>query len=121
MEEQLKKRTKKIGLDAIMLIDDLPNNPSAWVIGKQIVRSATWVGANYRSAWRAKSKADFINKLKIVEQETDETHFWLEVLEESGLLMNDKTTMLGKEVNGILAIIMASIKTLRGSLKFNPK
>lgn len=98
-----------------MLIDELPNKLSAWVISKQIVRSATSVGANYRSACRAKSKADFINKLKIVEEETDETHFWLEVLEESGLLMNDKTTKLKKEVNEILAITVASIKTLRGS------
>ena len=76
MKEQLKLRTKKIGLETIKLIDELPNNTSSWAISKQIVRSATSIGANYRAACRAKSSADFINKLKIVEEETDETIFW---------------------------------------------
>jgi four helix bundle protein len=72
LKEELKIRTKKIGLDIIMLIDELSNKPSGWAIAKQIVRRATSIGANYRAALRAKSDADLINNLKIVEEETDE-------------------------------------------------
>ena len=66
MQEQIKKRTKRVGLEVIKLLDELPSKPSAWAIAKQIVRSSTSIGANYRAACRAKSAADFINKLKIV-------------------------------------------------------
>jgi four helix bundle protein len=113
MKEQFKKRTKHIGLEVIKLIDELPNKTSAWAISKQIVRSSTSVGANYRAACRAKSTADFIYKLKIVEEEADETHYWLEILEESGLLNSDRIRTLKKEVDEVTSMIVASIKTLR--------
>ena len=113
MQELIKKRTKQIGLEVIKLIDELPNKPSAWAIAKQIVRSSTSVGANYRAACRAKSTPDFINKLKIVEEEADETHYWLEILEESGLINTARVGLLKKEVNEILSIVVASIKTMR--------
>lgn len=102
MQEQIKNRTKQIGLEVIKLIDELPNKPSAWAIAKQIVRSSTSIGANYRAACRAKSTADFINKLKIVEEETDETQYWLEILEESGLVQSDRIEFIKKEVNEIV-------------------
>ena len=85
MKDILKKRTKRIGVEIILLTDLLPSKSSASVLAKQILRSSTSIGANYRAVCRAKSTADFINKLKIVEEETDETIYWLEVLEESGL------------------------------------
>ena len=113
MKEQMKLRTKRVGLEIIWLIDELPKKTSAWAISKQIVRSSTSVGANYRSACRAKSSADFINKLKIVEEETDETIYWLEILEESHLVDKDRINPLKKELNEILAIIVSSIKTMR--------
>jgi len=113
MQELIKKRTKQIGLEVIQLIDELPNKPSAWAIAKQIVRSSTSVGANYRAACRAKSTPDFINKLKIVEEEADETYYWLEILEESGLINTARVELLKKEVNEILSIVVASIKTMR--------
>ncbi len=113
MQELIKKRTKQIGLEVIQLIDELPNKPSAWAIAKQIVRSSTSVGANYRAACRAKSTPDFINKLKIVEEEADETYYWLEILEESGLINTARVESLKKEVNEILSIVVASIKTMR--------
>lgn len=113
MQELIKKRTKQIGLEVIQLIDELPNKPSAWAIAKQIVRSSTSVGANYRAACRAKSTPDFINKLKIVEEEADETYYWLEILEESGLVNTARVELLKKEVNEILSIVVASIKTMR--------
>ncbi|MES2799907.1 MAG: four helix bundle protein [Bacteroidota bacterium] len=113
MKEQIKLRTKKIGIDVIKLLDDLPNKTSAFAIGKQIVRSSTSIGANYRAACRAKSSADFINKLKIVEEEADETIYWFEILEESGLLPLIKIEKTKKEAEEILSIIVSSIKTIR--------
>lgn len=105
-----------------MLIDELPNKPSGWAIAKQIVRSATSIGANYRAACRAKSNADFINKLKIVEEETDETIYWLEIIEESKMLASAKIHLLKKEVNEILSIVVTTIKTMKAkeSIGHNP-
>ncbi len=113
MQELIKKRTKQIGLEAIKLVDELPNKPSAWAIAKQIIRSSTSIGANYRAACRTKSSADFINKLKIVEEEADETQYWLEVLEESNLIDSDRIEAIKKEVNEIVSIAVASVKTAR--------
>jgi four helix bundle protein len=116
MKALIKKRTKNIGLEIIKLTDELPNKPSVWAIVKQIIRSSTSIGANYRAACRAKSTADFINKLKIVEEETDETIYWLEILEEAGLVTPGRIIALKTELNEILSIIVSSIKTLRNKL-----
>ena len=113
MQEQIKKRTKQIGLDIIKLIDELPNKASAQAIAKQIIRSSTSIGANYRAVCRAKSSADFVYKLKIVEEEADETHYWLEILEESELIHSERITLLKKEINEIISIVVSSIKTSR--------
>jgi four helix bundle protein len=116
MQAQIKQRTKQIGLSVINLVDELPNKPSAWVIAKQIIRSSTSIGANYRAVCRAKSTPDFLNKLKIVEEETDETIFWLEMLEESGLVPADRIMELKKETNEILSIVVASINTTKSKI-----
>ena len=110
---QMKLRSKNIGLEVIKVIEFLPQKPTAWVLSKQVLRSSTSIGANYRAAYRAKSKADFINKLKIVEEEADETIYWLEVLQESGLInpLNLKSLMI--ETSEILSIVVRSIKTAR--------
>lgn len=113
MQELIKKRTKGIGLEIIDLVNELPRNQSAKIISSQILRSATSIGANYRAACRAKSTADFINKLKIVEEESDETHYWLELLEESGLVKADRVSKIKTEVDEITSIIVASIRTSR--------
>ncbi len=113
MREELKRRTKRIGVEIILLLDDLPNKPSAWELVRQITRSSTSVGANYRAVCRAKSDADFINKLKIVEEETDETIYWLEILEETGLIKAERIENIKKEAEEILAIVVASLKTMR--------
>ncbi len=112
MKEEIKVRTHKIAIEILDLVDALPNKPSSWVISKQIVRSATSVAANYRAVRLAKSKADFINKLKIVEEETDETMYWLELIEDAKLLLPEKLTDIKKEVREIMAIIVATIKTM---------
>jgi four helix bundle protein len=112
-EQQFKARTKQLALRVIRLVESLPNTKTAEVIGKQILRSATSVGANYRDACRAKSKADLVAKLSIVEEEVDETIYWLELLIESQLIASDKVANLLNEAHQILAMTVASIKTLR--------
>ncbi|MGB4959084.1 MAG: four helix bundle protein [Saprospiraceae bacterium] len=114
MSQDLKGRTKRFAIEIIRWVDTFPSKQSAWIVGKQVVRSATSIGANYRTACRAKSNADFINKLKIVEEEADETMYWLEIIKEVNLTGDDPyiTTLL-KESNEIVAIIVSSIKTAR--------
>lgn len=112
-QEQFKKRTKDIALRVIKLSEVLPNTHSGNVISRQIIRSSTSVGANYRAACRAKSPADMINKLKIVEEEADETQYWLELIIESKMLPEIRISGLIKEINEILAMTVTSIKTLR--------
>lgn len=109
----LKQRTKVYALQVIALVDSLPRRRSADVIGHQLLRSATSVGANYRAARRGRSGADFIAKLKIVEEEADECLYWLELLGESGLAPREQLTDLIAEGNALLAITVASIKTMR--------
>lgn len=113
LEEQFKFRTKQLALRVIRLVDALPRSRSADVVGRQLLRSATSVGANYRAACRAKSAADMIAKLSIVEEEADETLFWLELLVESGLVPESRLSDLMKETDEIIAMTVASIKTLR--------
>ncbi|MFM6009559.1 MAG: four helix bundle protein [Dolichospermum sp.] len=112
-EQQFKTRTKQLALRVIRLVESLPNTKTADVIGKQLLRSATCVGANYRSACRAKSTADLIAKLSIVEEEADETLYWLELLIASRLITVEKLNNLMQETSEILAMTVASIKTLR--------
>ena len=112
-EKTFKLRTKKLAVAIIKQMDKLPNSRASDVIARQIIRSGTSIGANYRAACRAKSTADMINKLKIVEEEADETQYWLEILVEAGLVSNEQIADLHKETDEILAMTVASIKTLR--------
>jgi four helix bundle protein len=111
--EDLKKRTKAFALRVIKLADTLPRERSADIIGRQLLRCATSVGANYRSACRAKSTADFIAKMTIVEEEADESLYWMELLAESNWVPQGKLTDLMKEADEIVSIIVASVKTAR--------
>ena len=112
-EPDLKKRTKEFALRILRLVDTLPKTTAGRSLASQIVRSATSVAANYRTACRAKSTADFIAKLGIVEEESDETLFWLELLEESELVTAEKLTAIKQEADELIAITVASIKTAR--------
>lgn len=109
----MKARTKAFALRVIRLTESLPATRAADVIGKQLLRSATSVGANYRASRRARSRADFINKLGIVEEEADESSYWLELLVESGLVPHDKLADLMRECDEITPIIVPSIRTAR--------
>ena len=112
-EQEFKKRTKQLALRVIKLINSLPPTMTAQVIGKQILRSGTSVGANYRAACRAKSTADLLHKLAIVEEEADETLYWLELLIESEIIPAEKLNSLVQETNEITAMIVSFIKTLK--------
>ena len=112
-ELQMKQRTKDFAKEIIQICRELPDNREGRLIGNQLFRSGTSVAANYRDTCRAKSKADFISKLAIVEEEADETLFWMELLNEMNIYKNNVLEKLMLENNEILAIIVASIKTSR--------
>jgi four helix bundle protein len=109
----LKNRTKAFALRIIRLYQALPKSGEAQVIGKQILRSGTSVGAHYREACRAKSPADFISKMEGGLQELDETGYWLELLAESNIVTAEKLADLHKETNELTAIFVASVKTTK--------
>lgn len=109
----LKERTKNFALDVMRLVEGLPRSRTADVLGRQLLRSATSVGANYRAARRAKSSADFIAKMGIVEEEADECIYWMELLIGSGLLPAEQLKALMTEADELVAITVASIKTAR--------
>ena len=113
--DDFKKRTKSFAVRVMKLVDTLPMQTSAQVIGKQLFRAASSVAANYRAACRGRSKAEFIAKLGIVEEEADECGFWLEMLIESGLVSESKLKPLCEEANEITAMIVASIRTTKSS------
>jgi len=113
----LKERTKSFALKIIKLVETLPKGRTADILGRQLLRAGTSVGANYRAACRAKSTADFISKMGVVEEETDETIYWMELLIESGNLRMDVVEALMREADELLAITVSSIKTARRSKK----
>jgi four helix bundle protein len=112
-EQVFKQRTKKLALRVIELVEVLPQGRTADVIARQLLRSATSVGANYRAACRGKSAADVLAKLAIVEEEADETAYWLELLIEAAIVPQSQVAGLLKETNELIAMTVASIKTLR--------
>lgn len=112
-KEELKKRTKLFAIRIIALVDELPNSKAGHTIGNQMIRSGTSVAANYRSACRARSEADFISKITVIEEECDETLFWLELSEEATLLRNEKIQDLKTEASELTAIFTAAGKTAR--------
>ena len=120
-EREFKDRTKDIALRIIKRVESLPRSRSAEVIGKQLLRSGTSIGANYRAACRGKSTADILHKLSIVEEESDESLYWMELLIESGLVPEKRLSVLFSDVNEIVAMTVASIKTLRARTSVNPK
>jgi len=110
--EKMRERTKQFALQVIAFSDQLPNKESARIIIKQLLRSATSVAANFRAACRGRSKAEFYSKVCIVVEEADETQFWLEILADSKLMVNNHSDILKliNEVSEILAIT-TSIKS----------
>jgi four helix bundle protein len=114
---EFKKRTKKYALRIIKMVEQLPRTVTASVIGRQLLRSGTSAGANYRAACRARSHADFISKLGIVEEVSDESLYWMELLIESGAMKPKRLALLMKEGSEILAMVVQSVNTSRRANK----
>lgn len=112
-KEEFRQRTMKFGLRVIRLVQSLPKSQVAYVLGNQLLRAGTSVGANYRSALRGKSRADFISKMGIVEEECDEAIYWMEMLAEAGIVKRSLLIELLDEADQIIAIVVSSIKTAR--------
>lgn len=115
--DDLKARTKGFALWVVRMVQALPKGKISDVIGRQLLRSGTSVGANYRAACRAKSPADFISKMGTVEEEADESLFWMELLIEAQLIPERLVADLMREASEILAIIILSIKTVKKARK----
>ncbi len=116
-KRDLKERTKSFALKIIKVVEMLPKGRTTDILGRQLLGAGTSVGANYRAACRAKSTADFISKMGIVEEEADETIYWMELLIESGLISKNDLIHLLDEANQILAITVSSINTARKGKK----
>ena len=112
-ELDFKRKTKRLALMVIEIVDELPNRISARAIRHQLIRSGTSVGSNYRAACRSRSRPDMISKLGIVEEEADQTLFWFEILGESGIISAERLCEAYGEANEILSMTVASKKTLR--------
>ena len=112
--QDLRLRTKRFALRIIKMCEALPDSRAGRILGDQLFRSGTSVAANYRSARRARSRRDFIAKMSIVEEEADESQFWLELLVESHLLGEGRVSPLRNEAGQLVAIAVSSIATARG-------
>ncbi len=117
LSEKLKQRTKELALRIIRTLRALPKSDEARVIGRQLLRSATSVAANYRAVCRSRSRAEFISKIGTVVEETDETVFWLEMLLDTEQLRTDEVQSLLVEANELLAIFAASLRTAKANKK----
>ena len=115
--DDFRQRTFRFGVRIVRLVQAFTKNDLGRLIGNQLLRSGTAVGANYRAAARARSRADFIAKMGIVEEECDETLYWLEMLVELQLINADRSNELRAEGNEILALVVASVRTARGNAK----
>src|SRR5690349_9797614 len=111
--DEFKSRTKHFGLRVIRLVEALPTSRTTNVIGHQLMKSGTSVGANYRAACRSRSPAEMSAKLGIVEEEADESIYWMEMLVEGGVVPERRLKGLMAEANEILSMVVASIRTLR--------
>ncbi len=111
--EEMKQRTKAFGLRTIRLVSAMPRSRACDVIGRQLLRAATSVGANYRAACRSRSDGDFLARLGIVEEEADEALYWMEILAEASLVQADRLKDLAREGGEILSIVVAPIRTVK--------
>ena len=113
--KEMQGRTKAFALGIIRMYQLLPRSEEARILGRQLLRSGTSLAANYRAACRSKSRADFISKLATTIEETDETLFWLELIEESGILPRSKLDTLKGECDELLRIFSSSLSTAKSA------
>jgi four helix bundle protein len=115
--ESLKERTKQFAIHTIRLCRALPKSSESTIISRQLMRSATSVGANYRAVCRARSEPDFIAKLGVVLEEADESLFWIDLLVDAGITNTENVRLLRSEANQLVAIFVASLRTAKHSTK----
>jgi four helix bundle protein len=113
-KQELEQRTKQFSLEVIRFLESLPKNYLGEALGRQLIKSGTSIGANYREANRAESKADFIHKLAIAEKEASETLYWLELMLEAGIGGKQEALRLMQEAKELLAIFTAAGRTSKG-------
>lgn len=113
VKNDLRERTTEFALRIVKLYQSLPKSTEAQVLGKQVLRSGTSVGAQYRESQRAKSDADFINKLESVLQEADETAFWLELIVRAGIMPAERLEPLRKEIDELIAILTTIVTKVK--------
>lgn len=111
--DALKSRTKQFSLRVIRLFKGLPRSEEAKIIGRQVLRSGTSIGANYRAACRVRTSKEFASKIRIVVEEADETAYWLELLIEGGIVAKNRLDALLAEINELVAIFAASLHTVQ--------
>ncbi len=116
-DDEFRKRTFDFGIRCVRLVEALPKSMPAQTIGKQLLRAATSVGANYRAAVRGRSRADFLSRMGIVEEECDESLYWIDVLIRLEFVSRKRAEPLRKEANEIISITVSSIKTARRNAK----
>jgi four helix bundle protein len=112
--EALKARTRDFALRVLRLYRSLPHTEEARILGRQLLRSGTSIGANYRAACRGRSRAEFAAKLGLVLEEADETVFWLELIQEAEIFSREKVQALTTEANELVAIFVSSLRTTKG-------
>jgi four helix bundle protein len=112
-QANLKERTKAFALEVVDLVEELPRGRSADSIGNQLLRSGTSVGANYRAACHARSRREFVAKLGIVEEEADESQFWMDLVIARGWADTERVSRLREEARQLVAIVVTSIRTAR--------
>jgi four helix bundle protein len=118
--DEFRKRTKAFALRGIRLADALPRSLAGTVVARQLIRCMTSVGANYRAVCRAKSRRDFISKMLIVEEECDESLYWMELLADGGLVKPARLKELMTEGGELLSMVVASIRTARAATQRTP-
>ena len=109
-EHDLRQRTKKLALSVLRMFSALPKTTEARILGKQVLRSGTSIGANYREAYRARSRAEFISKCGDSLRELEETPYWLELLVDAGCVPSEKLDALRRECDELIAIVVTILK-----------
>ena len=109
----LRNRTKQLALKIVEFYSDLPKTTEAQILGRQVLRSGTSIGAHYREAFRSRSAAEYISKLEVGIQELEETNYWLELLEEAKIIQSNQIEFLTKELDELIAIFVSCVKSAR--------
>ncbi len=115
--QELFERCKRFAVEIILLVRKFPKTVDGYVVGRQLAKSGTAIGANYRSSRRAKSHADFVSKMKVSEEEADESVYWLTLVEETKIVNDPKVKQLLQEANELTAIFTSANKTAKSKTK----